>query len=213
MRSVRGLAASPVGRPFRDGLVSAVGRPFRDGFVSPVGRPFRGAIVVALSLAMSGCGYALAGRGSFLPADIRVVGIPLLENRTPIALLDQRITEKVRDEFIRRGKYQVDSSASGVDAVLSGAITNLAINEAGLDQQRASRYEIIVTMRVQFTDTRTNQVLWSNEALTFRDQYDLRSRSGGQVDGTVLLEQEGPAFDRLATDLARSVVTSILEAF
>ncbi len=68
-------------------------------------------------------------------------------------------------------------------------------------------------MRIQFTDTRNNQVLWSNEALTFRDQYDLRSRAGGQVDGAVLLEQEGPAFDRLATDLARSVVTSILEAF
>lgn len=171
------------------------------------------ALVLALSIAMAGCGYALAGRGSFLPADIRVVGIPLLENRTPIARLDQIITEKVRSEFINRGKYEMVPTTSGADAVLSGAITNLLINEAGLDQQRASRYEIIVTMRVQFTDTRNNQVLWSNEALTFRDQYDLRSRSSGQVDGTVLLEQEGPAFDRLATDLARSVVTSILEAF
>lgn len=171
------------------------------------------AFVVALAVALPGCGYALAGRGSFLPADIRTVGVPLLENRTPIALLDQRITDKVRTEFINRGKYKILSTASGVDAVLSGAITNLAINEAGLDQQRASRYEIIVTMRVQFTDTRNNEVLWSNEALTFRDQYDLKNRAGGQIDGAVLLEQEGPAFDRLASDLARSVVTSILEAF
>jgi hypothetical protein len=29
----------------------------------------------------------------------------------------------------------------------------------------------------------------------------------------VLLEQEGPAVDRLATDLAKNVVTAILEAF
>ena len=172
------------------------------------------ALIVALSIALPGCGYALAGRGSFLPADIRVVGIPLFENRTPIARLDQTITEKVRQEFINRGsRYRIEPTAPGADAVLSGAITNLAINEAGLDQQRASRYEIIVTMRVQFTDTRNNQVLWSNEALTFRDQYDLRNRAGGQIDGAVLLEQEGPAFDRLASDLARSVVTSILEAF
>ena len=31
------------------------------------------ALAVAIAIASSGCGYALAGRGSFLPADIRVV--------------------------------------------------------------------------------------------------------------------------------------------
>ena len=59
-------------------------------------------LMVALSQVLSGCGYALAGRGSFLPSDIRVVGIPLLENRTPVARLDQIFTEKIRTEFIER---------------------------------------------------------------------------------------------------------------
>lgn len=171
------------------------------------------ALVIALSIALPGCGYALAGRGSFLPADIGVVGIPLLENRTPIIRFDQFITDEVRREFINRGKYRIVSTASGADAVLSGAITGIVLNQAGLDRQLASRYQVVVTMRVQFTDTRTNQVLWSNEALTFRDEYDLRTTTNGQVDGAAILEQEGPAFRRLATDLARSVVTSILEAF
>jgi hypothetical protein len=68
-------------------------------------------------------------------------------------------------------------------------------------------------MRVQFTDSRNGQVLWSNEALTFREEYDLKTRNDAQAQGAVLLEQEGPAFDRLGTDLARSVVSAILEAF
>ena len=68
-------------------------------------------------------------------------------------------------------------------------------------------------MRVQFTDARNGQVLWSNESLVFREEYDLRSRNSNLLEGAVLLEQEGPAFDRLATDLARSVVSAILEAF
>ena len=73
-----------------------------------------GAILIVLLATMtSGCGYALAGRGSFLPADIRVVGIPLLENRTPIQRIDQVITEKVRTEFIERGrKYEIRSNAA-----------------------------------------------------------------------------------------------------
>lgn len=136
-----------------------------------------------------------------------------MENRTSIVRFDQIITDKVRTEFINRGKYRIEPTTSGADAVLSGAITGIAINEAGLDQQRATRYRIIVTMRVQFTDTRNSQILWSNEALTFSDEYDLKTRGNAQIDGAVLLEQEGPAFDRLAGDLARSVVTAILEAF
>lgn len=169
--------------------------------------------IVALANALPGCGYALAGRGSFLPTDIRVVGIPLLENRTSTARLDQVITDKVRTEFINRGKYKIVYTPSGADAVLSGAITSIRLDAVGLDQQLASRHLITVTMRVQFADTRNGQVLWSNEALTFRETYDLKTRGGAQADAAVLLEQEGPAFDRLAGDLARSVVTAILEAF
>jgi hypothetical protein len=169
--------------------------------------------VVALAVASSSCGYALAGRGSFLPADIRVVAVPLLENKTTIARIEQNFTEKIRSEFIDRGKYEIVSGAAGADAVLSGAITGVSYQPIGLtDQQQASRYRFIVTMRVQFTDSRNNQVLWANEGLTFSEDYDL-SRGGTQLEGAVLLEQEAPAVDRLATDLARTVVTAILEAF
>ena len=178
--------------------------------------PDRGlAVVVVVSILTSGCGYALAGRGSFLPADIRVVGIPLLENRTKEPRIEQIITEKIRLEFIDRGgkRYQIVSTSSGAEAVLSGAIMNIDMQPVGLDQQRASRYLFTVTMRVQFTDSRNSQVLWSNEALTFREEYDLNTRGNAQGAGAVLLEQEGPARERLAADLARSVVSAILEAF
>ena|SRR5688572_21182573 len=173
-------------------------------------------VASVMSIVSSGCGYALAGRGSFLPSDIRIVGIPLLENRTSFARIDQLFTEKIRTEFIDRGsgKYEIVPTQSGAHAVLSGAITAIAINPVGLtDQQQASRYLFTVTMRVQLTDSRNSQVLWSNESLTFREEYDLRTRSNGQIDGAVLLEQEGPAVDRLGNDLARSVVSAILEAF
>ena len=174
----------------------------------------RATLVLIAAALSSSCGYALAGRGSFLPADIKVVGVPLLENRTPYPRLDQIITEKIRTEFIDRGKYNIRTASAGADAVLSGAITGLIFEAAGLtDQQFASRQVVTVTMRLQFTDSRNGQVLWSNEALTFREQYDLKTTANGQVDGAVLLEQEGPAFDRLSRDLARSVVTAILEAF
>jgi hypothetical protein len=170
-------------------------------------------LAVVTAIAAAGCGYALAGRGSFLPADIRIVGIPPLENRTTTARIEQILTEKIRTEFIARGKYDIVPGSGGADAVLSGAVTAISYQPVGLtnQQQQASRYLFVVTMRVQFTDSRNNEVLWANDALTFREEYDLGR--GTQLEGAVLLEQEGPAMDRLATDLARTVVTAILEAF
>lgn len=174
----------------------------------------RATLLLAAVVVSSNCGYSLAGRGSYLPADIKVVGVPLLENRTPYTRIEQKITAKIITEFINRGKYTIIPTAAGANAVLSGAITGLTSQAVGLtNQQLASRQLITVTMRLQFTDSRNGQVLWSNEILTFREEYDMQTTANGQVDGAVLLEQEGPAFDRLATDLARSVVSAILEAF
>jgi hypothetical protein len=164
--------------------------------------------------AVSGCGYALAGRGSFLPADIRTVGIPKLVNRTTFFQVEETITEKVRTEFIGRGKYAVTPEAVGADAVLTGEITSISVQPVGFtDQQLGSRYLFTLAMRVQFTDARTSEVLWSNEALVFREEYELATRSSTAVQGDTFLEQERSSVDRIATDVARSVVTAILEAF
>jgi outer membrane lipopolysaccharide assembly protein LptE/RlpB len=171
------------------------------------------AVLLAASLS-SGCGYALAGRGSFLPDYIRTVGIPSFQNRTTFFRVEEVLTEKVRSEFIGRGKYTVVSDPLGSDAVLSGEITSFSAQPVGLsDQQLASRYLLTLTMRVSFTDARTNMVLWSNDALTFREEYELSTRGNTAIEGAAFLDQERSSFDRIATDMARSVVTSILEAF
>jgi hypothetical protein len=169
--------------------------------------------IVAVCLTMPGCGYALAGRGSFLPDWIRTVGIPQFENRTTYQI-EQPLTEKVRAEFIGRGRYTIRPESAGADAVLSGEISAFSLQPVGLtDQQLASRYLFTVVIRVRFTDMRTNEVLWSDDALTFRSEYELTTRSATPIEGAALVDQERTAIERLSTDMARSVVTAILEAF
>ena len=168
---------------------------------------------MAACLLGSGCGYALAGRGSFLPAYIRTVGIPQLENRTTFAV-EQVLTEQVRVEFIGRGKYDIRPDIAGADAVLTGELSSFSAQPVGFtDQQLASRYLFTIVMRVQFTDARSGEVLWSDDALTFRSEYDLTTRGNTALEGATLVDQERSAVDRLSHDIARSVVTAILEAF
>ena len=171
-------------------------------------------LVLLLAGSTSGCGYALAGRGSFLPDYIRTVGIPVIENRTTFFQVEQVLTEKIRTEFIGRGNYTILAEATSSDAVLSGDIVGITVQPVGFtEQQFASRYLFTLTMRVRFTDSRTNEVLWSNDALTFREEYDLQTRGAAAIEGASFLDQERSSFDRIAADVARTVVTAILEAF
>lgn len=172
--------------------------------------------VIALMLAVmsSGCGYSLAGRGSFLPDYIRVVGIPALVNNSTFFQVEQILTEKIRTEFIGRGRYNVVPNVEGADAVVTGAVTSISVQPVGFtEQQLASRYLFTLTMRVEFTDARTTKVLWSNQALTFREEYELTTRSNIELQGDTFLSQERNSFDRIADDVARTVVTAIVEAF
>ena len=173
-------------------------------------------VLLAASLAGfagSGCGYALAGRGSFLPADIRTVGIPPIENRTTSYRTEQILTDKVRAEFIGRGKYRIVPDSTGADAILTAELASIIVQPAALTQgQLASRFLVTVILRAQFTDTRSNEVLWSNDQLVFREEYELNSGST-TGDGATFLDTQGPAVDRISADIARTVVTAILEAF
>ena len=167
--------------------------------------------VLALTGAASGCGYALAGRGSSLPATIKTVGIPLLENRTPYSRLEIVMTDRLRTEFIGRNKYRVVHETTGVEAVLKGEIIGFSLQTAALnEQQLSSRQLVTIVLKVSFINASDNEVLWSNDALTFRDEYQF---AAGGISATALVDQERSTMERIATDASRTIVTAIFEAF
>ena len=163
--------------------------------------------------AAPGCGYALAGRGSFLPDYIRTIGIPIFLNRTTVFNLETLLTEKVRAEFIGRGKYRTLPESTGVDALLTGEVANVAIVPSSFNtQQLATRYSIIMTARIELKDMKTNKVLWENAGVTFREEYDA---TGGTsvLDPAAFFQQDTTALERMSTAFARTIVSAILEAF
>jgi len=166
-------------------------------------------------LLQTGCGYSLAGRGSFLPAYIKRIGVPTFTNLTSIPDVDRRVTEKVRSELIGRagGKYTVVTETTGVDAILSGDITALTIAPSAFnEQQQAIRYAAMLVARVEFKDVRANKVLWSNPSMAYREEFDVNTTSAA-VDPTTFFGQDLNALERMSTEFARSVVSAILEAF
>jgi hypothetical protein len=170
-------------------------------------------VLAAASLLLSGCGYSLAGRGSFLPEHIRTIGVPLFANHTPVFDIEQRFTDRVRSELIGRGRYQVLTERTGVDAVLIGEIQSITLAVAAFNEQQvATRYSLTVVVKVEFRDLKSDKVLWSNPAWPFTDQFDVTNATTG-TDANAFLGQDINAQERLASEFARALVSAILEAF
>jgi outer membrane lipopolysaccharide assembly protein LptE/RlpB len=160
----------------------------------------------------SGCGYTLAGRGSFLPAYIHRIGIPLFVNTSSVFDLDRLVTERVRSEFIGRGKYVIVTDNTGVDALLTGTITGVFLTPVAFNSaQQATRYALIMSASVEFKDMQANKVLWANPSMQYREEFALNPTSA--LDTTAFLGQNQNAEQRMADEFARALVSAILEAF
>lgn len=174
-------------------------------------------LALAGSLGSASCGYALAGQGNFLPSYIRTIGVPAFTNSTSYFDIGQILTDKVRTEFIGRGRYQVVPEATGVDAVLIGTISSLTIVPTAFETgQLASRYVITMIANIELRDVQKNTALWTNPSMVVREEYEATSLSTAgdvAVDPSLFFNQETNAVQRVSDEFARTVVTSILEAF
>jgi hypothetical protein len=175
--------------------------------------------VVALALAVSACGYALAGRGSSLPDHVRRIGVPMFENQSATPDLDRILTEAVRLELQGRGRFVVVADSTGVDAVLSGTLQPVQFAPAAFTVDRqVSRYLITVVAAIEFRIARDAAAdaaappFWANPGLRVSDEYDVTGTLALN-DPSTIFTQDRNALDRLARAFARTVVTSILENF
>lgn len=170
------------------------------------------ALVLAVAaLAAGGCGYALVGRASNLPEDVRTVYLEPLTNSTQRQQVEQQLTRSIADELVTRQRLRLVSSRAEADSVLSGTVVGFAVTPVTFDQEgRAKEYEISITARMLFRRTGTEGdegVLWSNERYLFRSSYEL------DVSETGYFDQENLAIEEASQRFAETMVSDLLEGF
>jgi hypothetical protein len=136
----------------------------------------------------------------------------VFENETAVFDLNRQVTERVRSEFIGRGKYTIVPESTGVDALLTGTVASVTLTPVAFNtQQQATRYALVLTARVEFKDMRANKVLWTNASMQYREEFPLDVTA--TLDTSTFLGQDVNARERMANEFARALVSAILEAF
>jgi Lipopolysaccharide-assembly len=166
-------------------------------------------LAFCLLLPFLGCGYHVAGTGNRLPPDVKTIAVPIFVNESPRYRIEQMVSEAVTREFIERTSYRITPNPREADAVLSGTVKDVRAGVITFDPStgRATTMQIQVTADVKLVDSHSHKVLFANSNYTFREQYQISPSQSG------LFEEDQPALQRLSQDLARTLVTAILENF
>ncbi len=163
----------------------------------------------ALLLTLFGCGYALVGRGSNIPEDVRSVYLQPLENRTQRSQVEQALTRAIADELVTRQRFAVVGSETEANAEIQGAVTGFGVTPVTFDQEgRATEYEISITAQITFKRVgEEGAVIWKSDRYTFRESYPVDPSAAEYFD------REDQAIEEAAERFAETLVTNLLEGF
>ncbi len=169
----------------------------------------RSAALLALPILLAGCGYHTAGKTDLMPKTLHSIAVPAFGNVTIRYRLADRLPADIAREFISRTRYKVVADPKDADAVLSGALVNFVSFPTTYDPvtSRATSVQAIVNLQLTLTERSTGKVLFKRPNMEIRQQYNISENP------TTYFDESGPAMDRLARDVARSVVSAVLENF
>jgi hypothetical protein len=167
-----------------------------------------GLCLILAALTLTSCGYHIAGKTIMLPATVQTIAIPAFANGTTVYKLTDDLTEAVTREFISRTKYQITSDPAAADATLRGSVNQVFNFPTVYDPVtfRAANVEVHVNLKIQLID-RSGKVLFDRPGMEVRERYEV------SVDPKVYFDESDFSMKRLSKDVAKTVVSAILENF
>ena len=179
-------------------------------------------LCVSVAVVLSSCGYHVGGTSSRLPPGLKAIDVPAFENRTNQYRIEQRMTQAVVREFLARTRFRVVSTEESADAVLHGEITTLESSPVVFDTTptqnsptststtttaRATTMLVSVHMKVSLEERETKKLLYKNDNYLFREVYEV------STDPSKFFDEQSPALERMAKDLASRLVSDVVENF
>jgi hypothetical protein len=171
------------------------------------------AALIALFAALSSCGYHVAGQADMLPKSIKVIAVPAFDNITTRYKLTDQLPNAIAHEFIARSRYKVVSDPQQADAVLKGSVVSYTAFPTVFDQTtgRASGLQVNVRLQISLVDRTTGKVLFTRPSYEYHQRYEI-SVAGANA-AQQYFEESATALQRLCGDVARDIVSAILENF
>jgi outer membrane lipopolysaccharide assembly protein LptE/RlpB len=167
------------------------------------------ATFLLFSMFLTGCGYHTAGSAAHIPANVRIMAVPVFATHTQAYHTEMAFTQAIIRELNTRTRYRIlNSDSPSADATLHGTVLTQTITPLTYDSTsgQSSSYLVTVTARVVLT-AHDGTILYRNDAITFHEQYQ------STQDLNTFIQEGSPAISRMSRDFAQTVVSDMLESF
>lgn len=165
--------------------------------------------LLASILATAGCGYHVGGKGDLVPKDVQTIAVLPFRNLTTRYRLPDAIQEAISREFIARTHYQIVRDKANSDAILDGVINNVTTIPMIFDPAtgKATIVSVSVFLQLTLTERATGKVIYHRPLFEVHNQYEIALNANQYFDESSL------ALARVSSDIARNVVSGIMENF
>ena len=158
---------------------------------------------------LGSCGYQVGGKADLVPKSIQTIAIPAFVSASLRYRLLDVLPEQIGREFIAKTRFRVVTDPSEADAVLRGNVNAAQVYPSIFDPTsgKPTSVQVVVVVSVVLSERASGRVLVARNNMGFRQSYSIA------VDPHQFFDESGPAFDRVSRDIAKDVVTAIVEAF
>ncbi|MDO8546147.1 MAG: LPS assembly lipoprotein LptE [Nitrospirales bacterium] len=127
------------------------------------------ACVLALSLAAAGCGYDFGT--SLKPSQGRSLrgvhlAVPVFFNDTFEPILDKRVTEFIRKQFLQTDGLTLANDVGAAPLVLKGIVRSYGVQTLSFRQGSVNEQRVSLSVEVTFEDRSARKMLWSQTYTT-----------------------------------------------
>jgi hypothetical protein len=167
------------------------------------------AVLLTLAAMLSGCGYHIAGRGDLMPRTVKTIAVQPFGDATLRYKLARLLPADITRELISRTRYRIVDDPNQADAIITGTLVNYFASPTITDPvtSRATTVQAIAILSVTMTERATGKVLFTRQSMEMRQRYEVAS------DPKEYFDESGTAVIRISKDVARTVVSAILEGF
>ena len=123
------------------------------------------------ALAAGGCAYSV--RNNTLPTHLKTIAIPTFGNNTVEFGLSDDITQSLVTGFLNDHTLKI-AQERDANSVLRGTVVAYKNQVFGYTTtERATEYEVVLTVAITFRDLVKNRDLWKDDAMTVRTTYNV----------------------------------------
>ncbi len=164
------------------------------------------AVALAVSLVTAGCGYEFGTAAKPGSARGLTLAVPVFNNDTFEPVLDKRVTEAIRRQFLQADGLTLVNDVGSAPLVLKGRIRGYGLQTMSFRQGFVNEQRVNLLVEVTFEDTSARKVLW-------RESYRTSAEFFQSADLATNRSRQDLATDEACQAMAEHIVSRVLETY